>query len=152
MRGRVVNSHARWNLCIGDVDREADVENGKGTLVSWGKVPLLEQVKEHLGWLMEEDVNVGEGNYYFNVDKCYIGPHGDAERLKVIGIRLGADFPLFFQKYHKFQRVGEKVRIDLSHGDMYIMSEKATGNDWKKVVLRLGGTQQVSNLARVRKG
>ena len=24
------------------------------------------------------------------------------------------------------------MRIDLSHGDMYIMSEKATGNDWKK--------------------
>jgi hypothetical protein len=132
MRKKVVNKHARWNLCVGDEDQEPDMENGKGRVVSWKKMPLLEEVREYLEWIVGEEIDVAEGNYYFDTDKCYIGPHGDAERLKVIGIRLGATFPLFYQKYHKFGRVGKRVRIDLNGGDMYMMSQKATGNDWKK--------------------
>ena len=27
--------------------------------------------------------------------------------------------------------MGERVKVQLRHGDMYIMSEKATGSDWK---------------------
>ena len=30
-----------------------------------------------------------EGNRYFDIKKCGIGWHGDSERKKVIGLRLG---------------------------------------------------------------
>jgi len=30
---------------------------------------------------------------------------------------------------------GEKISIPLKSGDIYIMSEKATGNDWKKTTI-----------------
>ena len=41
--------------------------------------------------------SLGEGNYYYDIKKCGIGFHGDAERRKVVGIRLGDSIPLHFQ-------------------------------------------------------
>lgn len=75
-----------------------------------------------------------EGNYYFDASKCGIGFHGDAERLKVVAVRLGrVTIPMHWQWYHRNEPVGERIKVnDLSSGAMYIMSEKATGFDWKK--------------------
>jgi hypothetical protein len=131
-RGTVKNKLARWNLCMGEEDQDANIEEGKGTVVKWEKMPLLNEVRKYLELLTGDEIRVAEGNYYYDTKKCHIGPHGDAERLEVVAIRLGADFPLFFQKYFRHKRMGERMRIDLKAGDMYIMSEKATGNDWKK--------------------
>jgi len=75
---------------------------------------------------------VAEGNYYYDINKCGIGYHGDAERRKVIGIRVGKSLPLVFQWYNNNEKISESIIINLNHGDMYIMSEKATGYDWKK--------------------
>ena len=72
-----------------------------------------------------------EGNRYFDVNKCGIGWHGDAERKKVVAIRLGASIPLKYQWFYKSKSFGEIQEFVLDHGDMYIMSEKATGHDWK---------------------
>jgi hypothetical protein len=51
----------------------------------------------------------------------------------VIGVRIGhASMPIHYQWYHKGDPVGDQLIIPLESGDIYIMSEKATGNDWKK--------------------
>jgi hypothetical protein len=34
--------------------------------------------------------------------------------------------------YFRHSAVGEKFEVTFSDGDMYIMEEKAVGNDWKK--------------------
>ena len=39
---------------------------------------------------------------------------------------------MHFQWYQNSKAIGERVKLKINHGDMYIMSEKATGNDWKK--------------------
>ena len=75
---------------------------------------------------------VAEGNYYFDVAKCGIGFHGDAERKKVIALRLGQSIPLHFQWFHKWLPLGERCKLMLNEGDVYMMSQKATGWDWKK--------------------
>jgi hypothetical protein len=72
-----------------------------------------------------------EGNYYYNLEKCGIGFHGDGERRKVIAARVGASMPIHYQWFHRFKPVGERFVIPLHDGDMYIMSEKAAGTDWK---------------------
>lgn len=74
---------------------------------------------------------VCEGNYYYDVKKCGIGFHGDAERRKVIGVRLGESIPLHFQWFYKNKVVGKRMEFALNDGDMYIMSDKAVGFDWK---------------------
>jgi hypothetical protein len=50
---------------------------------------------------------------------------GDGERLRVVAIRLGAMMPLQYQWFLRNDPVGEPMRMELYHGDLYIMS------DWK---------------------
>jgi hypothetical protein len=43
---------------------------------------------------------------YYDVSKCGIGFHGDAERIKVIAIRLGESMPLHYQWFQNSKPVG----------------------------------------------
>ena len=134
MYGRVVNKHARWNLCFDDVPHEPDYENGKGRVIGYEQVPHLDhmvrQFPEKFG---PKGENLkGEGNYYYDVSSCGIGFHGDSERRKVVALRLGASLPLYYQWYHSGKPVGPRIELELHNGDMYVMSEKAVGTDWKK--------------------
>lgn len=134
MRGRVVNKLARYNLCFGNDDQKADYENGKGTIIAFKNVPLLQKLRDELPvWFGEKANNLlCEGNYYYDTSKCGIGYHGDSERKRVIALRLGDDNPLVYQWYHRSEKVGRKCELKLYNGDMYVMSEKAVGTDWKK--------------------
>lgn len=134
MRGRIVNKKARYNLCFADESQEPDYEDGRGRVVAFKDVPLLNTVLAQIRKLLGDTAKdlYAEGNNYYDVDSCYIGYHGDAERRKVIAIRLGAAMPLYFQWYHRFKPVGERLDLQLNHGDFYMMSDKATGNDWRK--------------------
>jgi hypothetical protein len=134
MYGRVVNKHARHNLCFSEEHQEPNYEEGKGRVYAFNEVPLLNQIRGKLGeFLGEKGVNLqAEGNYYYDINKCGIGFHGDSERKKVVAIRLGATIPLCYTWYHNNENISSVVRINhIEHGDMYIMSEKATGFDWK---------------------
>jgi len=71
-----------------------------------------------------------ELNYYYDIQKCGIGWHGDGERRLVVGLRIGASIPLHYQWFHHSKPVGERQIINLSHGDVYVMSQKAIGTDW----------------------
>ena len=82
----------------------------------------------------EDESFVAEGNYYYDVTKCGIGFHGDGERKKVVaGNFSDTDVirELHWQAYYKYKKLGDVTKVNLHHGDMYIMNVKATGNDWK---------------------
>jgi len=133
MYGRVVNKHARSNLCYAEEAQKADYENGKGTVVAYKTIPCTSLVRELLGeYLGAKGKNLMcEGNLYYDVDKCGIGFHGDTERKKVVAVRLGAKLSLHYQWFCNSEPVGERIKLTLNHGDLYVMSEKATGFDWK---------------------
>jgi hypothetical protein len=138
MYGRVVNKHARWNLRYDEESREPNYEEGKGRIVGYDKIPLTKQLKDqfHVFGPKAENLKI-EGNYYYDVKKCGIGFHGDSERRKVIGVRLGdVSLPLHFQWYHRDKPIGEQIIIDLHPGDIYLMCEKAVGTDWKKKTIK----------------
>ena len=73
-------------------------------------------------------------HYYYDKYVCGIGFHGDSERRKVIGIRLGngESTPLHYQWFKNGEAIGERIILQLNGGDIYVMSEKAVGTDWKK--------------------
>lgn len=134
MRGKVKNSLARRNMCIADVGQDADIANGKGTIVAWSELPELAKVRarlaEYLG-CKAENLNA-EGNFYHH-ETAGIGFHGDGERRIVIAMRFGLPLRLHYQAYHRSEPIGERVSIDdMVEGDLYVMGDKATGNDWKK--------------------
>lgn len=134
MYGRVVNKHARHNLCFGQEHQAPNYEEGMGTVYAFDEVPHLKQIRYKLGEIIgEKGTNLqAEGNYYYDVKKCGIGFHGDTERKKVIAFRLGATIPLCYAWYHDNNVISDIMTInDLEHGDMYVMSEKTTGFDWK---------------------
>merc|ERR1712136_406820 len=73
-----------------------------------------------------------EGNLYFE-DASGIGFHGGGERKIVVCVSLGSPSVL---RYHwrlpnSSEHTFEPVDITVHHGDIYIMSEKAMGFDWR---------------------
>jgi len=134
MRGKVVNKHARWNLCFADEDQEPEYENGKGRIVSWKHIPRVQKIRETISEWTEDVLLNGEANYYYDISKCGIGYHGDGERKKVFAVRIGESMPLYFQWFQRSLPVGNPIIIELHSGDMYMMSEKAVGFDWLKKV------------------
>jgi hypothetical protein len=137
MYGRVVNKHARWNLCYDESSRDPNYEEGKGRIIGYDKIPITRVLKENFETLFgSKATNLKiESNYYYDVNKCGIGFHGDSERRKVIGVRLGnisLPLPIHYQWYYKGNPEGERIILPLNNGDIYIMSEKAVGTDWKK--------------------
>ena len=135
MKGRVVNKHARWNLCFAEEDQEPDYESGKGRVVAWEHIPLMQRVREKIAEWTEDVLLNGEANYYYDISKCGIGFHGDAERKKVVAMRMGASMPLYYQWFQRSEAVGPRIQLDLHDGDMYMMSEKAVGFDWMKKIV-----------------
>lgn len=143
-RDQVKNRIARHNLCFAEESQEADISSGKGTVISFREQLELSSLRQRIIDLHEKTHGLNaEGNHYYNLKKCYIGWHGDAERRRVIGVRLGPytgegtvvedTFPLRFEWYEQSQVLSDSfLTLPLGHEDLYIMSEKAVGTDWLK--------------------
>ena len=71
------------------------------------------------------------GNYHLKI--CGIDYHGDTERRKVICVKLGANnYPMKWVWFKNSKPQSEPFKVLLNHGDVYIISWKAFGYDWKK--------------------
>lgn len=140
-RKKVLNKHARANiLFLEGVEQNPDYENKKGTIIDSNKLNYFCKFKTHLidiltmGLKNDKAKNIiCEGNKYFNLNKCGIGYHGDTERRKVICLSLGGkEYPMNWVWFQKHKPIKAPYEFKLNSGDLYIMSEKAVGNDWKK--------------------
>ena len=131
-RNKVLNKHARANVCFGNTAQPPDYPNRKGTIIGYDSVPILNSISNKIPEIIGDKGKnlVCEGNRYFDLNKCGIGWHGDKERRKVIAFRLGATMKLCYHWHYRFKPVGKILEIDLNDGDMYLMSEKAVGTDW----------------------
>lgn len=132
--GKVLNKIARHNLCFGEAAQAPDYESGKGRVVAFASVPATDAVRRGLPEFFGQAAAdlVAEGNYYYDAGKCGIGWHGDGERRVVVACRLGAPIPLCYQWWFYGRPEGRRVDIALGHGDLYAMSEKAVGRDWRR--------------------
>ena len=144
VRGKRMNKRARTNLCfVADREQEPAVFEGKGTIYDLKKMEFLNKGVERLRKQIDEglieigsktkvEINVVEGNRYYNLKNTGIGFHGDTERVVVICISIGCDnYPMRWQWFKDGMPVGKPIDIFLNCGDVYVMSEKAVGADWK---------------------
>ncbi len=133
--GKIMNKKARYNLCFADFSQTSDFANKKGTVINFEdeRIKLTKKLRNAISEKIGgKCTNIfAEANRYYDLRTTYIGYHGDTERKLVLCVRLGAMFPIYFQWYHKNEEVGEPLKIDVKGGDIYIMSEKAVGTDWK---------------------
>jgi hypothetical protein len=138
--GRVTNKLARHNMCVADFRQIANFEKKMGSVHHFDDIGDLKQAKETLeeicGQLWGPDDKFpalfAEGNRYYDISKTGLGWHSDLERKIVVAARFGTSMKIAFRWYHRHTTVGDAVVINLHHGDMYFMSEKAVGSDGKK--------------------
>jgi hypothetical protein len=103
-------------------------------------VPFFKAARESLSSMLGEkakDLPSCSGNFYADAADCGVGWHGDSQRSKVIGLRLGASINVCFMWFQGGQPISARSEVILEHGDFYVMSEKAVGWDWK-------GTKQMT--------
>jgi alkylated DNA repair dioxygenase AlkB len=146
------NKQARYNIVFGDESHEQYLSNYDGvqktnTIVidydedvlysvkAFNELPYLSGIRDALPKVLgpiATDLNA-EGNYYYE-DKSGIGYHGDSERKIVIGISLGKSSTIRYnwRMLNSSEHTLTDIDLVVNHGDIYIMSEKATGFDWKK--------------------
>jgi hypothetical protein len=108
-RNIVQNKNARHNLNFDKIGQVANFEEGKGTTIPWNNVPLVDKLKKSLVDAFGDSAKglKCEGNKYYNYNKTGIGYHGDSERRKVIGVRLGKPMNMHFMWYYNFEPRGK---------------------------------------------
>jgi hypothetical protein len=134
-RNIVQNKNARYNVNFDKEKQVEDFSNGKGTTISWSEVPILTKIKKKLDLAFGEKAQElkCEGNLYYETSKeTGIGYHGDTERKKVIGVRLGKQMNIHWMWYFDNLPRGTNFSTILNPGDIYCMSEKTVGTDWRK--------------------
>tara|TARA_B100000795_G_scaffold231385_1_gene189197 strand:- start:5108 stop:6043 length:936 start_codon:yes stop_codon:yes gene_type:complete len=136
-RSKWLNKRARFNVCFGPEDRPMNKEDLSGTIIGYDRVPRMAIWKNELEKIIGDTELEAEGNLYQDAKKQGIGFHGDGERKKVAAGSFCDDDVLReinWNWYIKGRPFGKRIRIQLKNGDCYIMSEKASGFDWKKKI------------------
>ncbi len=133
-RKKTLNKRARYNIVYGKEKIEHSKDYQQNSVASFSDLKYLNKFRKRLQLILGQNAKKlnAEGNKYFH-DKAGIGYHGDAERKIVICLSLGKPTIL---RYHwrlpgSSEHTLEPTDIKLNHGDVYVMSEKATGYDWK---------------------
>lgn len=133
-KGRTLNKRARYNVVFGESEQKPSADYRQCTIHSFAKLPKLEAFRNALPHTLGEKAGSlnAEGNKYYEANSG-IGFHGDSERKIVVCLSLGKDSML---RYHwRLPRSShhelEPTDILIRHGDVYVMSEKATGFDWR---------------------
>ena len=132
---KTMNKQARYNVVFGAEEVAHNATYEQPTVRSLQSLPQLNAVRTALPqWLGSKASDLfGEGNHYYE-RQSGIGFHGDAERKIVCCLSLGCSAVLRYQwrKPKESTPFGPPVDVHVHHGDIYIMSEKATGYDWMK--------------------
>lgn len=133
-RQRMLNKIARHNAVFGERHIEASEDYRQSTVIGYDEVPKFQRVRDMLPEVFGEKARNlnSEGNHYYD-PKSGIGYHGDCERKRVICCSLGTPTSLYFywRGPGSSEACSQKFEFKLAHGDMYVMSEKATGFDWR---------------------
>ena len=130
-RSKVLNKLARANVCYGKKGRKANYEARQGTIIGYDESPLVGNLLQVVEILMKDKDLIVEGNQYDDVAKNGIGPHGDTERVCVACLRVGASMPMKFGMFWDCKVRGKPFETIINGGDLYFMSEKAVGAEWK---------------------
>lgn len=133
-RKKTLNKRARYNIVFGKQEVLHSDDYKTFSIKAFQNLPFLNQIRLRLHTFFGNKANNlnAEGNYYFE-KKSGIGFHGDAERKIVICLSLGDTSTLRYawRLPGSSDHYGDTIDIQVTNGDMYIMSEKATGFDWK---------------------
>ena len=143
-RQKVLNKRARTNLMFQHgVSQTPSYEEGKGRIVDLDTLKAVATAEKLIFSLVQKGLKKGggstkwvplvcEGNNYYDLKKTGIGFHGDSERTRVACLSVGGhEYPMRWQWFLRSKVIGPTFDVQLNSGDVYVMSEKAVGQNWK---------------------
>jgi len=132
--GKTLNKRARYNIVFGDENIDHSKDYKIYSIKSFNDLKYMKKMRKKLKIFFGKKAKKlnAEGNYYFH-KKSGIGFHGDTERKIIICISLGSSSTIRYcwRLAGSSSLFGKPLDVQINHGDIYIMSEKATGFDWK---------------------
>lgn len=145
-RRGIMDMKSRWRLKVADKSQEPDyTTSGRGIVHSFEDMPCASALRNFLlkvartGGVDKMSSPLSAEAAIFHAQykpsqrkyvRCSgIGFHGD-ERKLIIGASVGDETILEFHAYRNRLFTGKPVTIQLGHGDMYFMSQAASGHDW----------------------
>ena len=134
-RSKMLNKRARYNIVFGDKEVKPSEDYSTHSIKAFDSLPQLKKIRKRLKNIFgkrAKNLNA-EGNEYFE-DRSGIGYHGDSERRIVICVSLGKSSTLryYWRRPNSSDNFFGPVDVKVNHGDIYAMSKKATGYDWKR--------------------
>lgn len=148
-RQQTVQRHSRRSLYFAERGMPHSRDYRRRTVVALETVPELRRFLAQLpAWFGKKAAGLRVKANRYCARTGGIGFHGDAERNRVLCLSLGAPMTLRYhwRPPHSCEHRFAPIDIHLRHGDVYIMSEKATGNDWHHVermrVVHAAGAQK----------
>jgi alkylated DNA repair dioxygenase AlkB len=129
-----LNKIARHNTVFGDKHINHSEDYSQSTVIGYDEVPYFKKLRAKLPQIFRNKAKGlnAEGNYYYS-EKSGIGFHGDSERKIVICCSLGTSTTLrfYWREPNSSDVFSTFADFKIEHGDIYVMSEKASGYDWK---------------------
>eukprot|EP00808_Paulinella_micropora_P002645 g38155.t1 len=121
-------------LHFGPTDQEQSFAAGRAGAVAFGRLPVLSRLRRGLEGLLPEAWPLGPAQGLWYADSRWQGvyPHGHTDSPGVLGVRLGAPLQLHWHWYQRQALVGRRLRLSLDAGDLYLLSAKAAGFDWRR--------------------
>ena len=134
--GKLKKNKQKYKLIFSDLydgyKRNSSLQNEMCTVYNYMRIPQLLSIKYFLESILQGPFVI-EGSCFYNTKECYVPMHREKEKKKLIGLHLGNTFPINFRWYHNTIHCSTVKTIQLNHGDIYIMSELATGNSKEKL-------------------
>ena len=130
-RGRIVNKKAKYALKYNHLSQEPDYPNNKERIINFNDMPMLNQLKIDITKKLNlEDQMSATADYYYNMNTCGTSYHTTTNN--VFNICLGSSIQLHYQWFLNGKPLGDNISITLNHGDLYFISDKASGHDYKR--------------------
>jgi len=113
---------------LGDMFKINSLANFKrGTMYNINKIPSLLNIKNSLRSILPCNFVVEASHFYDNEKSHKLFNHEKDKRC-VTGLHLGEPMNINFKWYHKSIKCCDNFSIELNHGDIYIMSNIASGS------------------------
>lgn len=134
VKNQLIERTDRHRVCCGMSAQYPNFREDRGTVHPFSSVPIIDHIQETLPDVfgVRAKDTVCETDYYFDTSKCCLPYHGNPERCKYIALCTGHGIQVHMGWFLGEKKIGTRIEIVLTHGDLLILSEKAIGSDWTR--------------------
>ena len=127
LKHKLVKNPMRRHLKFGEKQYVSD----EGLVVALKACPDIMKIRDSLNEMYSyRSVNFEvEGDHYYDMERCGRDSFGDWDKRMLVGLQVGATMKMAFTWWYQESKFSTPVEIELHHGDIFVLSDKAVGHD-----------------------